>query len=202
MDSVILWTLLAFLAGSIPFSVLMGYLFTRKDIRTVGDGNPGGWNAWQTGGTFVGLTAGLLDMFKGFIPVSLAAANGVEGWGIVPVAVAPVMGHAFTPVLRFRGGKAVAATLGVWMALIGVNSWIAYAVFAVISLALQIENAWSAIAGMLGLGIYLWLTDSPPYYLAAWSGNFLIMVYKHRKQLHLPFHVRPWASNLFARRDS
>jgi len=202
MDSVVLWTLLAFLAGSMPFSVWLGYLFARKDVRTVGDGNPGGWNAWLAGGFAVGLTVGLLDVFKGFIPVSLAAANGVSGWGIVPVALAPVLGHAFTPFLRFSGGKAVAATLGVWMALIGANSWIAYAVLALLSLLFQAENAWSAIAGMLGLGIYLWIIQSPVEILAAWGGNFLIMLYKHRKELRLPLPIRPWASNLFARRGS
>jgi glycerol-3-phosphate acyltransferase PlsY len=202
MDSVIFWTLLAFLAGSIPFSVWLGYLFTRKDVRTLGDGNPGGWNAWIAGGFTVGLTVGLLDMFKGFIPVSLAIVNGVSDWGIVPVAIAPVLGHAFSPFLRFRGGKAVAATLGVWMALIGANSWIAYAVLALISLAVQTENAWSAIAGMLGLGFYLWLTQSPIEILAAWAGNFLIMLHKHRNELRLPPPIRPWASNLFVRRGS
>jgi glycerol-3-phosphate acyltransferase PlsY len=202
MDSVLFWTPLAFLAGSIPFSVWLGYLFTRKDVRTVGDGNPGGWNAWMAGGFLVGLTVGLLDVFKGFIPVSLAAANGVSGWGIVPVALAPVLGHAFTPFLRFRGGKAVAATLGVWMALIGATSWLAYAVLALISLVVQTENAWSAMAGMLGLGIYLWLIQSPLGILAAWTGNFLIMVFKHRNELRFPLPIRPWASNLFARRGS
>lgn len=202
MDSVMLWTLLAFLAGSMPFSVWLGYLFARKDVRTVGDGNPGGWNAWLAGGFAVGLTVGLLDVFKGFIPVSLAVANGVSGWGIVPVALAPVLGHAFTPFLRFRGGKAVAATLGVWMALIGANSWIAYAVLALLSLLFQAENAWSAIAGMLGLGIYLWIIQCPVEVIAAWGGNFLIMLYKHRKELRLPLPIRPWASNLFARRGS
>lgn len=202
MDSVLFWTLLAFLAGSIPFSVWLGYLFTRKDVRTVGDGNPGGWNAWMAGGFLVGLTVGLLDMFKGFIPVSLAVANGVSGWGIVPVALAPVLGHAFTPFLRFRGGKAVAATLGVWLALIGWNSWLAYAGLALLMLTFQRENAWSAIAGMLGLSIYLWLAEYSLYYLAAWAGNFLIMVYKHRMELNLPLPIRPWASNLFARRGS
>lgn len=202
MDSVIIWTLLAFLAGSIPFSVLLGFLFTRKDVRTFGDGNPGGWNAWLAGGFGVGLAVGLLDMFKGFVPVSLAFANGISGWGIVPVALAPVLGHAFSPFLSFRGGKAVAATLGVWMALIGVYSWIAYAVLALISLALQAENAWSAIAGMLGLGAYLWLVQSPVEVLAAWAGNFMILLYKHRKELQLPFQIRPWATRIFARRNS
>ncbi len=202
MNNVVFWTLLAFLAGSIPFSVWMGKLFAKTDIRKIGDGNPGGFNAWKAGGTPVGLTAGLLDMFKGFIPVSLAAANGVAGWGILPVAVAPVLGHAFSPFLSFRGGKAVAATLGVWMALIGLSSWIAYAVFAVIALAFQIENAWSAIAGMLGLALYLWLSRSPVSIMATWAGNFLVLVYKHRMELRLPFQIRPWAANLFVRRDT
>jgi acyl-phosphate glycerol 3-phosphate acyltransferase len=200
MDSVLLWTLIAFLSGSLPFAYWLGRLFARKDIRTVGDGNPGGFNAWKAGGFAVGFTAGLLDMFKGLVPVSLAVASGVEGWGIVTVAVAPVMGHAFTPFLGFRGGKAIAATLGVWMGLIGISSWVAFALPSLAILALQDENALAAIAGMLGLPLFLWLSGNPAYFMAVWAGHFLILTYKHRKELRQPLRVRPWASGLFARR--
>jgi len=72
MSEVVLWTLAGFLLGSIPFSLLMGKLCAHKDIRTVGDGNPGGTNTIKAGGLKAGIPAILLDIGKGFLPVFLA----------------------------------------------------------------------------------------------------------------------------------
>jgi len=50
MDKVIFWTLLGFLAGSFPFSIVVGRIFLKTDIRLYVDGNPGGTKAWKAGG--------------------------------------------------------------------------------------------------------------------------------------------------------
>ena len=57
-------------------------------------------------------------MAKGALPVALAYyVFGVSGWGLMPVMLAPILGHAYSPFLRFKGGKAIAVTFGVWTAL-------------------------------------------------------------------------------------
>ncbi len=105
---ILLWTALGFLSGSLPFSVWLGKLLTRSDIRRYGDGNPGATNAWRAGGWQIGVPALLLDFLKRALPVGLARFwAGVDGWGLIPIALAPVLGHAFSPFLRFRGGKAI-----------------------------------------------------------------------------------------------
>src|SRR5512136_624311 len=124
------WTLFGFILGSIPFSMIFARLLARTDIRTVGDGNPGGTNALKAGGLKAGLPAILLDIFKGFLPVYLAQRSGLAGWSLLPVCVAPVLGHAFSPFLRFRGGKALGATGGVWVALIGLWTFPVYGLLA------------------------------------------------------------------------
>ena len=117
---VLTWTAIGYLAGSIPFSVLIGRLAGAGDIRLHGDGNPGAFNVLRAAGVRWFVVATLLDGFKGAIPVGYAFFSlGIEGAGLIPVAISPVAGHAFSPWLRFRGGKAVAVTFGIWAGLTG-----------------------------------------------------------------------------------
>ena len=105
------WTLIGFLLGSLPFSVWLGKIVLRTDIRRYGDGNPGGTNVIRAGNCGLGMLAIFLDMLKGAVPVALAYyVFKVDGWPLVPVILAPILGHAFSPFLRFRGGKALAST--------------------------------------------------------------------------------------------
>jgi acyl phosphate:glycerol-3-phosphate acyltransferase len=202
MVQAVLWTLVGFFLGSLPFSVWLGRLFLRKDIRQYGDGNPGGVNAWKAGGWPVGLLAMLLDVGKGLVPVLLAQANGVDGWGLVPVALAPVVGHAASPFLKFRGGKALATTGGVWLALIGGWAFLAYAVFALSVLALQTENAWTGVSGVVGFLCYSLVIQSSPYLIVIASLNLILLIWKHRVELRRPLHLRPWAVNLLGGRPT
>jgi acyl phosphate:glycerol-3-phosphate acyltransferase len=200
MAQVVLWTLVGFVLGSLPFSVWLGRIFSRKDIRQYGDGNPGGVNAWKAGGWPVGLLVILLDIGKGLVPVLLARASGVDGWGMVPVALAPVIGHAVSPFLKFHGGKALATTGGVWIALIGGWAFVAYAVFALSMLALQTENAWTGVSGVAGFLGYSLVTGSPPYLSVIAVLNLALVIWKHRVELLRPIHLQPWAANLVGRR--
>ena len=148
---VLFWVVVGFLSGSIPFSLIMGKLLARRDIRTVGDGNPGGANALRAGGLKCGIPAILLDILKGFLPVYLAQKYGLAAWSLVPVCLAPILGHAFSPFLRCQGGKALGTTAGVWAALIGLWAFPAYGLLAAPMYLFQTEDAWSANAGMLCL---------------------------------------------------
>lgn len=153
---------LAYLSGSLPFSVWTLRLVARRDVREVGDGNPGATNAFRAGGVAVGVAVLLLDVSKGVLPVVLARdALGVGGWALAVVAVLPVAGAAFSPFLGFRGGKALAVTLGTWIAL---TLWTIplVAVVAIVAATLLIEpDAWAvaaALAAML-VGVVLLVPD-------------------------------------------
>ncbi|HOV68865.1 MAG TPA: glycerol-3-phosphate acyltransferase [Clostridia bacterium] len=119
--------LLGFLSGSIMYSYLLPKLFYNKDSRDYGeDRNPGGANAIKAVGPAVGLICILLDVLKAFIPVYFGVRIcGTDSAEIVLVACAPVLGHAFSPFLHFKGGKAIAAAYGSMLAL----SAFTYAVF-------------------------------------------------------------------------
>ena len=200
--SVLLWTGLGFFLGSIPFSYLLGRLIAHADIRSFGDGNPGGINAWRAGGWRAGMPAMLLDFLKGAVPVGVARLMvGISGGGLVPVAIAPVAGHAFSPFLRLRGGKAVAATFGAWAGVSLAQGPAALGVSMGAFYLLQSSDAWSVILGMLGLLGYLLVRGADPGMLAVWGGHFLVLGWKHRRELRERPRPRPfWGRLLGGRR--
>lgn len=112
----LLWCLAAFLAGSIPFGLLLVRLAGKGDVRQYGSGNIGATNVMRAGGKALGITTLLLDVTKGFAPVFLAKYLGLPPHLLAFVALAAVLGHMFTPWLRFKGGKGVATALGVALA--------------------------------------------------------------------------------------
>jgi len=119
MDTVtaLLIALGAFLLGSIP----TGYLVARAkgiDIRKHGSGNIGATNVFRTLGKPLGIFVFLVDALKGFAAVWLAAqfSDGSDWAGIV-AAVAVIAGHNYTPWLGFKGGKGIATSAGVLLAL-------------------------------------------------------------------------------------
>lgn len=195
----ILWILVSFLLGGIPFSFWLGKLI-KRDIRNYGDGNPGAFNAWKAGGWRLGVPALLLDYLKGVIPVNLAKFEfGFTGWELVLIALAPVFGHAFSPFLRFRGGKAVAVTFGTWT---GLTVWEGPTVLGVmlgVFFFIQRVDGWSVMFAMFGLLAYLLARQANWFIFAVWLGNILILAWKHRHDLKQKIGLRPSAANLLRR---
>ena len=193
---------LAFLCGSIPFSVWLGKILLGVDVRKFGDGNPGAANAFRSGNKLVGLLVLLLDISKAAAPVGWAYFNlGMRGIPMLLIAVAPILGHVFSPFLGFRGGKALASALGVW---IGLTIWrlsLPAIVGVVIGFALFTPPGWSA---MLGLGailaaLLIWLPD--PLLLGVWAAQTLVLAWTHRFDLREGMHLRPWLSKRLSRSE-
>ncbi len=122
--------ILSFLIGSIP----TGYLVARMrgiDIRQHGSGNIGATNVFRTLGKPLGIFVFIIDAMKGIAAVWLAARlGGSEGFSGLVAAVAVIAGHNYTPWLGFKGGKGIATSAGVlialapWVALIGLAVWV------------------------------------------------------------------------------
>ncbi len=112
------WAVIAFGCGALPLAWWIGRWGLGVDIRRYGDGNPGAMNVWRAGGRGWFILALALEFLKGALPLWLAQAWGaLSGWALVPAALAAPLGHAFSPWLGFRGGKALAVTFGVWSGL-------------------------------------------------------------------------------------
>ncbi len=179
----IIWIVLAFLCGSLPLSVWLGRLVLGIDIRQYGDGNPGAANVWRAGGPGWGFTAVFLDFLKGAIPVGLANyVFGLDGPALAAVAIAPIAGHAFSPFLGFRGGKAIAVTFGVWA---GLTVWLVPTIMGIffgIYLALLKPPGWAVMAGIFSMLVVLLIIGNP-LWLGVWAGMALILGWMHRADL-------------------
>jgi glycerol-3-phosphate acyltransferase PlsY len=198
MSSIVIWSMFGYLFGAIPFAYLLGKLFVKQDIRNVGDGNPGGTNTWKAGGWKIGLLAILLEIFKGYLPVALALHYGISKWSLIPICLAPILGHITMPFLNFRGGKALGATGGVWVGILGLWAFCIYAATAVL-LAILRENAWAAVLGVslfLGWAIFL---DGSLWMIVFGVLNVLLIAWTHRRELNTAPHLRPWLTRRMKR---
>jgi acyl phosphate:glycerol-3-phosphate acyltransferase len=182
----LLWIVIAFACGSLPFSVWVGRFSTGKDIRQVGDGNPGATNVFRAGGKAWGVAAVLLDMLKAIIPVGYVywfRTPPPTDLGMVLIAFAPILGHAYSPFLGFKGGKAVATTGG---------SWIGYALYDVPIVgglflfywykSLKVSG-WAVIGMMACVGLYVLLARQNAAMLSFWALNTALLAWKHREDL-------------------
>jgi acyl phosphate:glycerol-3-phosphate acyltransferase len=189
----LVWAGVGFACGALPFSVWLSRLFAGADARRFGDGNPGAAHAWRAGGWRVGLAVRLLDYLKGALPVAGAhCAAGLSGWTLSLAAVGPIAGHAFSPLLGFRGGKGLAATFGVWSGLMLELAPLALGVSMVVSCSLIRVDAWPVQLSLAGQLAFLLLRQPDPALLAVWCGNTAIVAWRHRRQLRQQPHLRRW----------
>ena len=183
----------AFVCGSLPFSVWLGKVFLGIDVRQFGDGNPGATNVYKAGSKLVGLMALILDISKAAAPVGFAYFNlNIRGVSMFFIAIAPIFGHVFSPFLGFRGGKALATALGMW---IGLTIWkvsLPAAAVALIGIALFTTPGWAVMFAMGAIltVLVIWLPD--PLFILLWATETLILTWTHRTDLRHHPHLRPW----------
>jgi glycerol-3-phosphate acyltransferase PlsY len=124
----VIFTVVAYLIGSISFAVVMSHAFGLSDPRTYGSKNPGATNVLRSGNKKAAIATLIGDAAKGWFAVWLAERFadqfGVGSLGIALVALAVFLGHLYPIFFRFVGGKGVATALGV---LIGLNVWLGVA---------------------------------------------------------------------------
>ncbi len=176
----------SFLIGSIPFSWIIGRLIRGVDIRTTGSGNVGATNLARATGYGPGIAALLLDAGKGVAAVMLAGwMSGGGPGGVILESVAGalvILGHNFTPFLRFRGGKGVATGAGVFGVLAPLGLVAALAVFIVVVIASRIVSLGSITAAAALPVAVLLLYDALPVTMLALGVAALVIV-RHRTNI-------------------
>lgn len=150
---------LAFWLGACPFSLWVGKWLLGKDIRNYGDGNPGATNVLRAGGRKAFALAMFLDIGKGIPFVALAYHYFELPMAMVMgVGLSAILGHAFSPLLRFNGGKALAVMGGVLLGLPQLDIFFALVVFMLLGFLLIDVDAWRVMFGTTGTLIYLVVT--------------------------------------------
>jgi glycerol-3-phosphate acyltransferase PlsY len=153
MGSLLATLAIGYLSGSLPWGLWLGRWLRRVDVRTLGSRNLGATNVYRTLGPAIGVPVLVLDIAKGALPTwlvpGLALSAGFPGgseWCRLAVGLAAVLGHLFTVFAGFKGGKGVATTAGVLLAL----SPPAFAVFATVFVLSVAVTRFISLGSMLG----------------------------------------------------
>ena len=104
----------SYLCGSIPFGLVISYIFKKDDPRSIGSKNIGATNVLRTAGVMLGLFTLILDILKGFIAIRITLMLNSDLVGLSMTFV--IIGHIFPIWLKFKGGKGVATFIGVLLA--------------------------------------------------------------------------------------
>ena len=104
----------SYLCGSIPFGLVISYIFKKDDPRSIGSKNIGATNVLRTAGVVLGLFTLILDILKGFIAIKITLMLNSDVVGLSMTFV--IIGHIFPIWLKFKGGKGVATFIGVLLA--------------------------------------------------------------------------------------
>lgn len=190
--SVVACIALGYVAGSLPWGLWLGRALRGVDVRTLGSKNLGATNVYRTLGPAIGVPVLLLDIAKGAVPVWLvpgtalaAAFPGGREWCALVVALAAVAGHVWTFLAGFQGGKGVATTVGVLLAL----SPPAFGVFVVVFVACVAVTRFISLGSILGsvafaLALGLWAPGglrSPTFGFGVLIA--LLVIARHRENI-------------------
>jgi len=171
---------LGYLAGSIPFGVLVTRWTLGVDVRAQGSGNIGATNVARVGGKKLGVMVLALDALKGAAPTWTAVfLLPGERWAHAAVALAAFLGHVFPPWLKFKGGKGVATGLGVLLVLEPVAALGGFLVYAVLFAVWRVSSVGSLAAGAVATA-WAWLGPSAREYAVLTTVLLAMMLYTHR----------------------
>jgi glycerol-3-phosphate acyltransferase PlsY len=179
----------AYLLGSIPF----GFLVAKAkgiDIRTAGSGNIGATNALRVLGKPAGIFVLLMDVLKGFAAVWLCTAL-VKNFNLdanletlrILAGIGAVLGHNFTCWLRFKGGKGIATTAGVYLALAPWALLVALLVF-ILAILLTRYVSVGSILGAAALVATIWVMTPDNLFLGVVTTALgALAIYKHKSNI-------------------
>lgn len=159
----------AYLLGSIPTAVWIGKYFYKIDVREYGSGNAGATNVFRVLGKKAGIPVLLIDVFKGFLAVSIAylidypqGSNQFINLQLV-LGIASLVGHIFPVFASFRGGKGIATLLGIIIAVYPYAAIISIIIFLIVFLILGYVSLGSMTAAVAFpiIVIFIFKTQTP-----------------------------------------
>ena len=151
----------SFLTGSLPTGYLTVRALKGVDVRTMGSGNVGATNVMRAAGKGAAAFTLVVDIAKGYLPVLVALRFFPENPGFAAaLGFAAIAGHNWTPFLNFKGGKGVATSIGVFLALLPMPSLIALGVFGIALFITRTVSLSSLVASVAHSAATIILTRS------------------------------------------
>ncbi len=175
--------LLGYLAGSIPFGVLLTRWFRGVDVRQSGSGNIGATNVTRVAGKKLGAVVLLLDALKGALAVALALWLQPDRPLVhSAVGLAAFLGHVYPVWLRLNGGKGVATALGVLVVLVPLAALAGGLVYAGLVAAWRVSSIGSLAGGVTAV-LTASLTARAPEYAWLSALLFALILWTHRSNI-------------------
>lgn len=173
----------SYLLGAIPFGLFFARIFSGIDVRSVGSGNIGATNVLRAAGKKAAALTLLADALKGLLPTLASKLLLHDDWLTVFIGAAAVLGHNYPVYLKFRGGKGVAVSYGVVLA---IAPWTGGLCLIVWALAAYVWR-YSSLSALVSFACYLGLTfltplpSQPHGALALFI--FSMIYYRHRENI-------------------
>ena len=184
MIGYLLTAIVAYLIGSLP----TGYLFGRArgvDIRKTGSGNIGATNVFRTLGKAAGITVLLIDAVKGFVPARFLlfdASPETREYHAMVAGLFAILGHNYTCWLRFKGGKGIATSAGVLVALVPFGLLLTLGAWLLV-FALSRYVSLASVCAALVLPFAVWSVGGGGAMILLCTGLSLLAIYKHRANI-------------------
>lgn len=172
----------AYIFGAFPTGFLLTRWLRGVDIREHGSGNPGATNVFRVVGKTAGSITLLVDALKGFLPVLFFSRYFSSDLALSGIALAAIFGHTWTIFLKFRGGKGVATSLGVFLALLPGPTLAALGVF-LFSLGCSCYVSLSSILAAASLPLLCAVFGESYYWVGFTFGVAALVVFLHRKNI-------------------
>ncbi|MEW6618107.1 MAG: glycerol-3-phosphate 1-O-acyltransferase PlsY [bacterium] len=173
---IILVIIFSYLIGAIPTAYIIGRIFGKVDIRTVGSGNVGASNVYRIVGKTAGISVLIIDILKGFLPIYLVNLLAFATIYQIMAGLGAIIGHIWTIFLKFKGGKGVATGLGVFLGLTPIPVLIALLVFLLVVAISRYISIGSIIAAILIPVLLLFFKEEPEIIIFALVISWLIVI--------------------------
>lgn len=171
-----------YLLGSLPTGLVVVRALTGTDIRAAGSGNIGTVNVLRVAGTGASVLVLIVDMLKGAAAVGLARVLDQQAAGVVGAGLAAIAGHNWSLFLRFQGGKGIATSFGVLLAIAPVVGLLAGAVWGAVVGVTRYASLGSLLA-MAAVPLAMWWRREPAPYIVFGIIILAFAVYRHRANL-------------------
>lgn len=169
----VLTAILAYLIGSVNFSILLSRIVGGKDIRKSGSGNAGATNMLRTYGKKMGVITLLLDVFKGIAAILVCRAFSAGTTVEYIAGLCVVLGHNFPLYFGFKGGKGVATSLGVVLML----DWRIGLIAAVIAISIMAITRYVSLGSVIGGVVYILAEIIKAIVTSQWNAVQLICAF-------------------------
>ncbi len=180
-EALLLALIAAFWVGALPF----GYWIARLrgvDIRKAGSGNIGATNVFRILGAKWGLTVLVLDALKGWLPTWMVVRSGADDVSAILVGVAAILGHTFSPIIGFKGGKGIATGLGALLAAAPLTVAVAFPVWLVVFLLTRWVSLGSILAATT-VPITAYFAGHSPAAVGILAAAAAVVIWKHRSNI-------------------